>query len=103
MPFGPANACSRAARFCRFARNRAHLFDGARLLVADYNEPGGDADAHPQIDIGRRPKLVIQSGYCPHQVERGSHRPLGIVLVGLRVAEVNQNAVAEIARDIAVV
>ena len=39
----------------------------------------------------------------PHQVEAGAHRPLGVLLVRLRVAEVCQHTVAHVLRDVAVV
>ena len=67
--------------------------------IADHHEPGGDADPHLQGELGPGRQLVHRL----HQVERGAHGALGILLVRLRVAEVRQHAVAHVLGDVAVV
>jgi hypothetical protein len=73
------------------------LADNATLLcrtlanqVANYGEPGGDAEPHAQILVRRQ-----FANRLDHR-QPGAHRPLGIVLMRLRVAEIDQHAVAHI-------
>ena len=61
--------------------------------VADHGEPGGDAEPHAQI-LPRR-----QSADRLDHRQPGAHRPLGIVLMRLRIAEVDQHPVAHIFGD----
>jgi hypothetical protein len=71
------------------------LADDAALLcgaladqIADHREPGGDAKPHLQI-LARR-----QSADRFYHRETGAHRPLGIVLMRSRIAEIDQHPVA---------
>ena len=64
--------------------------------IADHGEPGGDAEPHPQI-LPRR-----QSADRLDHRQPGAHRPLGIVLMRLRIAEIDQHPVAHVFGDEAV-
>ncbi len=61
--------------------------------IADHGEPAGDAQPHAQI-FSRR-----QSADRLDYREAGAHRPLGIVLMRLRIAEINEHAVAHVFGD----
>ena len=58
--------------------------------VANHGKPGGDAEPHAQI-LSRR-----QSADRRDHREAGAHRPLGIVLMRLRIAEIDQHTVAHV-------
>ena len=66
--------------------------------LADHYQAGGDADAGLQRHARDRPQLVDRGD----DRERRPDRALGIVLMGMRIAEIDQHAVAEILRDGAV-
>src|SRR5438270_2330688 len=72
-------------------------------LIADDHRSGGDADANRELDPGRSAGCGIQFRHRIHDVETRPHRPLGLVLMGARVAEINEDAVAHVLRDKAVV
>ena len=61
--------------------------------VADHGEPRGDAEPHAQILAPRQ--LANRRDYR----QAGPHRPLGIVLMRLRVAEIDQHPVAHVLGD----
>jgi hypothetical protein len=48
------------------------------------------------------PVAMLQPSDRRDQLQPGAHRPLGVVLMGLRVAEVCQHAVAQVLGDVAV-
>ena len=91
---------------CLQSRRKVWCFtdDGlfSRRALADeiaYNrKSSGDADAHLQFVA-----LCVQSTDCIDSLQSGSDCPLGIVLVGARVAEINQYAVAHVFGDETVV
>ena len=58
--------------------------------IADHDEAGGDADAHLQLVPGARLQRPDDAG----DFQSRPDRPLGIVLVGVRKAEIGENAVA---------
>ena len=64
--------------------------------IADHGEPGGDAEPHAQI-LSRR-QFADRLDYR----EASAHRALGIVLMRLRIAEINQHPVAHVLGDKAV-
>jgi hypothetical protein len=75
------------------------LADDATLLrlsrsdqVANHDEPGRDADTGLQRDSG--PQCVHR---CD-QLQRRAHRPFGIVLVRLRIAEVHKHTIPHVLR-----
>ena len=61
--------------------------------IADDHQPGGDADASLKGRVG------LQSAYCSDQFQPCAHGTLCVVLVGLRIAEVDQDPVAHVLRD----
>jgi hypothetical protein len=64
--------------------------------IADHGEPRGDAEPHAQI------LPLWQSADRLDHRKAGSHRPLGIVLVRLRIAEIDQYPVTHVLGDKAV-
>jgi hypothetical protein len=62
--------------------------------VADHNDPRGDADADLEIFV--RPRFEPRDD--GRDVEAGPNRPLGVVLMGLRIAEIYEDAVAHVLR-----
>ena len=61
--------------------------------ITDHDEPAGDTEPH--VQPLRRGELADR---VDHR-EPGSHRPFGVVLMRLRIAEINQHAVAHILGD----
>ena len=91
---GSASPCSLAARFgvsptiaCSWAAPLAEQ-------VADDDQPGRDADPDPQ-GLPRR----LEIAHRRHQLEPSPNRPLGIVLLRPRVAEVGQHPIAHVLGD----
>ena len=95
--FGAASACSRAARFGVSPTTPRSCAAPCADQVADHGKPGGDAD----------PRLAGHAALC-NRADRldhrqpGAHRPLGIVLMRLRIAEIDQHPVAHVLGDKAV-
>jgi hypothetical protein len=56
--------------------------------VADHDQPCGNTHTDLQWSTG------LQSAHCLDQLQPCPYRPLGVVLVGLRVAEIHQHTVA---------
>ncbi len=79
----------------RLADHRLLLCGTFADEIADHHEAGGDADAHLELAASGR----VEPSDIGDDVEAGAHRPLGIVFVGLRIAEVNQHAVAHVFGD----
>ena len=81
----------------RLADHRLLLGAAVADQVADHHEPGRDADPGLEPEVGprrqRRDRL--------DQLEAGAHRPLGVALVGLRIAEVGEHAVAHVLGEMA--
>jgi hypothetical protein len=82
------------------SRDVRRLTDDAALLrlarsdqVADYDQPGSNPYA------GLQGSAELQSANRLDQLQPSPYRPLGVILVGLRKAEVNQYAVTHILRD----
>src|SRR6516225_1695176 len=72
-------------------------------LVTDDHRPGGNADPHREFDPGVPRHPGTQLGHRLDDVETRPHRTLGLVLMGARVAEIDEDAVAHVLRDKAVV
>jgi hypothetical protein len=79
----------------RLADHRLFLRGAGADQLADHDAAGGDADPGGEACIIRR----CQSCHGGHKVKAGAHRPLGLVFVRLRPAEVRQHAVAHVFRD----
>ena len=62
--------------------------------IADDGKPGRDPDAKLE------PFGALQAADLADERKSGAHRPLGVVLMGLRVAEISENAVAHVFGDI---
>jgi hypothetical protein len=77
----------------RFAHHRL-LLGGARAEQAAHNDqPGRDADADvKRIGYG-------QSSDCIDKHQPGSNSPLRIILVGVRIAEIDQHTIAHVLGD----
>ncbi|MGA7489125.1 MAG: hypothetical protein WBW74_19555 [Xanthobacteraceae bacterium] len=78
------------------------LADDAALLriprsdeVANHDHPGRNADTHLQRRAGRGCEL----GDCRDEREPGLHGALGIILVGVGIAEIGEHAVAHVLGD----
>ena len=67
--------------------------------VADYDDPGGDADADLEIFIRPRFELCNDG----RDVEAGPDRTLGVLLVSARKAKIGQHAIAHEFGDEAVI
>ena len=63
--------------------------------IADDHQASGDAD--PQVQRWRLAYIELRHGFDQRQPR--AHRPLGIVLMGLRIAEIGEHAVAHIFGD----
>ena len=87
----------------RLADDRGFRCRSFADLVADDHRSGGDADPHRELDPGRPRDRGIQLRHRIDDVETRPHRTLGLVLMGARVAEIDEDAVAHVLRDKAVV
>ena len=89
--FGSATPCKRAARFGVSPTMPApanHPTD----QIADHDQSRCDANARLQGRVG------LQAAHSRDQLQPCAHRPLRIVLMGLRIAEIDEDAVAHILR-----
>ena len=80
----------------RLADHRLLASRTAAQEVADHRDAGRDADPDPERSTGHG---RAQLAHRRHDIEAGADRPLGLVLVGLRPAEVGQHAVAHVLGD----
>ena len=75
-------------------RNALGRIAGPQLL-ADDNQPGGDADARLKGHVGTR----LQRADRVQDRKAGAHGLLRVMLIGRRVAKIDQHAIAEILGD----
>jgi hypothetical protein len=81
----------------RVAHRRAAALGGSGAgHVADHDGPGVDPDPRVQLDAG----AGLQPAHRCHELETGPDRALGVVLVGLRKAEVGEHPVPEMLRHV---
>ena len=80
----------------RLADDPALLCGTLADQITDHGEPGSDAEPHAQI-FSRR-----QSADRLDHRQPGPHRPLGIVLMRPRIAEIDQHTIAHVFGDKAV-
>ena len=82
----------------RLADHRLLLRRTLADQIADHDEPGGDADpGRKRLAAG-----VVEPRHGRRtQREPGPHRPLGVVLVRPRPAEIGEHAVAHVLGDVA--
>ena len=93
MPFGPASDCNRAARLGVSPTTACSWAAPAPIRSPTTTSPV----AMPSLTCSRwgRSRRPTASTIA----KRGAHRLLGIVLVGMRVAEIGENAVAHVFCD----
>ena len=87
----------------RLADDRGFRCGSLADLVADDHRSGGDADPHSELDRGRPADCGIQLRHRIDDVETRPRRTLGLVLMGARVAEIDEDAVTHELGDKAVV
>ena len=90
--FGSAIALQTRRKVRRLADNRLLLRRTRSDQIADHDQAGGNANA------GLQGRAGLQRADRLDQLQPRPHRPLGVVLVGLRIAEVHQHAVAHVFR-----
>src|SRR5690349_13682552 len=78
----------------RFADDRLFLRRALADQIAHHHQPGGDPDA--RLQPGR---LDIETSTRVDQSQPRPDRPLGVVLMSARVAEIDEHAVAHILGD----
>ena len=78
----------------RLADDTAFLRGAFPNQVADDDQPAGDTDAD-----GESPGRRVELGDPLGKRQAGAHRPLRVVLVRRRIAEIQQHAVAHVFRD----
>jgi hypothetical protein len=102
--FPTARATRRECGSCRCrARRTVRRLPDHRLLlrrafadeIADHDQAGGDADANLELADGGH----VEPPDRGDDVEAGPHRPLRIVFVRSRIAEINQHSVAHVFGD----
>ena len=67
------------------------------------DQAGVNAQVHLQIDRRADRPAVVQAGHLGHQLQAGAHRPCRVVLVGMGIAEVDQQAIADVLGDVSLV
>ena len=89
--FGSAIALQARREVRRLADDRLLLRRARADQIADHDQPGRDADAGLQAT-----RAVLSPAHRLDQLQPRPHRPLGVVLMGLRIAEIDQHAVAHV-------
>ena len=90
---GRASACRRGCEVWRLADYAPLLRSTGTNQIANHDEAAGDADPHVQRLLRGEPADRVDDR------QPGAGRALGIVLVRLGIAEINQHAVAHILGD----
>jgi len=91
---GSARALQPGGEVRRFADDRLFLRRALADQIAHHHQPGGDPDA--RLQLGR---LDIETSDRVDQSQPRPDRPLGVVLMSARVAEIDEHAVAHILGD----
>ena len=87
-----SNGLQTGGKVRRLAHNRLLLGRPRADEVANHHEPGRDPDTHLQGRAGR-------GGELRHRLDEGKpgpHSALGIILVGLGIAEIGEHAIAHV-------
>ena len=92
---GAARALQTGGEVRGLADHRALLRRSAAQQIADDNETGRDADAAGEPNARAR----VQRRDRGDEIEAGHDGALGVVLARLRIAEIDQHAVAHVFRD----
>ena len=88
--FGSAIPCRRAARFGVSPTMPRSCASPRSDQVADDDQPGRNADT------GLQRSARLEPGHRRDQLQPRPHRPLRVVLMGLRIAKIHQHAVAHV-------
>ena len=83
----------------RFADDRLFLSGAFADQIAHHHRAGRDANAHFQRGLGIGPQI----SYSVDQREPGAHALRGVILVRLGIAEIDENAIAHVAGDDALI
>jgi hypothetical protein len=70
--------------------------------LADHDQPARDADAHGEAGSAAAGDSGVERRQRVEDRESGAHRALGILFLRVRVAEINQHAIAHELGDVAV-
>ena len=65
--------------------------------IPDDHQPGGNPNARLELD-----RFDIEATYGSDCAQPRSHRPLGVILMRLRIAEIGEHSVAHIPGDEAI-
>ena len=68
--------------------------------LPDDDQAGVNPQADGQVDPEVPPEPLVQSPNLFDDLQPGAHSPLGIILVGERMAEVDQEPIAQVLRDV---
>src|SRR5205807_9175886 len=91
--FGSARPCNRAARFGVSPHHRLLLSRTRPNQIANHDNTCRNPDT------GLQRSIRLEPGYRRDQLQPSPHRALGIVLMGFRKAEVDEDTVAHVFRD----
>jgi hypothetical protein len=86
------NALQARCKVWRLADNSLLLRSARTDQIADDYQSRCDAYARPQGRMG------LQGGDRSHQLQPRAHGPLGVILMGLRIPEIDQDPVAHVLR-----
>ena len=92
---GSASACSRAARFGVSPTTACSCAAPSPIRSPTTTSPV----AIPTRTCNGAPRRGVEPGHRLDQRQPGPHRPLGIVLVGPRIAEIGEHPVAHVFGD----
>ncbi len=100
---GLGHALQPGGQIGRLADNGVVVRAASRDGVADNHQAGRDADPHSHIHISELFQTSIQLGNSAHQFEPGTYGPFSIVLVRYRKPEIDENAIAHMSGDVAII
>ena len=95
---GRRDALQAGRQVGRLAQRQLFL-PGACPHLAHHHQPGMDPQAHGQLHAPLLRQAGIELPQGLHHPQPGPHRPLGVIFVRQGVAEVDEQAIAEILRD----
>ena len=78
---------------------RRLAYDGLLLRSARADQVADDHQTRCDADARLEGRVGLQATYSSDQLQPCAHGPLCVVLVGLRIAEVDQHAVAHVLRN----
>ncbi len=84
----------------RFAK-REMFVPAAAAHFADHHWPGMDAEPHRELYLVFGFQADVESLHGLDNAQAGVHRALGVVFMGGRVAEINEQAIAQVLGNVA--